>query len=780
MQNSKLPRSRINSLRGRQIKIEKILLFGIKIGIFLILLTPLLFSPTSIYPTVFPKTIYFRILVEIIFFLYISLLLTAQDWRKKYLPEISSIFISLLIFIVILALSTLKSINPWRSFWGTMERMEGFITIFHFFIFFLILVSIFKSKRDWLSLLRATLLLSILVGVAGIIQKMRIFHFYGLPGEPRISATFGNPVFYGGYLVLIIFLAIFLAIFEEKKQFKILFWLIVVFNSILLSLTGTRGAWAGMISGFFLFLIYFLFFSKFPEEKRKVFLFSIFIFFLFFLLFLLFSKLNYLPQTTFLERYESLFSNLIEFKSSRFYVWKLGINVWKKNPIFGFGLESFSYLYDRNAQASFIKEIPEDEFYDRAHNKIIDILVSDGILGLLSYLAIFISAFFLIFKYREKFSSPLSFILVSLLLSYFVQNLFAFDTISSYLIFFLVLGFIDVNFKKEKEFSEESQFKIIKNKSSRLFFSKIIITIFILFLVISAIFFVNIRTLLVNIKIAEGRDFLGKGEVAKGIESFGKAFPIADFTNFEAYYYSTALLFNAQFLPQNQGLEKEFSQGFQKLVKPLEDHLEGKAEIKQMSSYLLLAQIYKNLYFIEKTPKFLEGEEQILGKALKLNPQFPKIYRLAGEMRFLQNREEEGMIFFSKAYELDKNYPLFLEWVGSSLLEAGEKERGAEILRKAMILGNFYTKEKFNLDLIWKLAQVYEELGDFQEMARFYEETIFHYPKEFQIHPQIFASLATAYAKIEEKEKARETIERMLKIYPQLRSQAEEFLSTLE
>lgn len=761
--------------------LEKILLFGIKIGTFLILLTPLVLSPMSIYPSVFPKTIYFRILVEILLFFYILLILFCDT--KKYLPKVSPIFISVLIFIEILALSTLKSINPWRSFWGTMERMEGFLTLFHLFIFFLILVSVFREKKDWLNFLKFTVFLSIPIGIAGIIQKMKIFDFYAGP-DPRISATFGNPVFYGSYLVLIIFLAMFLGVLEEKKGFKIFFWIIVIFNFILLLLTGTRGAWIGMIIGILLLFVWFIFFSNLGEEKRKVFLFSIFLLSLFFLFFLLFSKLDYLPKTFFLERYESLFIDLIELKNSRFRIWQLGIDTWKKNPIFGFGLESFSYLYDKNYKASFIKEIPEDEFYDRPHNKIIDILVSNGILGLLSYLAIFFSAVFLILKYRKKFNLLLSFILISLLLGYFVQNIFSFDTISSYLIFFLVLGFIDVNFRKENQFQEiskpSSKEFLLLGKSSRLFFWKIPIAFLMFFLVIYVIFVINIRPSLASARLAEGRKLLIKGEINKAIEFFNKSFIPSDFTNFETHYYSAALLYNAQIQPQNQRWQKEFSQGFQKLVQPLENHLKGKTEIKQMSTYLLLAQIYKNLYFIEKDQKFLEDEERILGEALRLNSQTPKVYRLAGEMRFLQKREEEGMVFFSKAYELDKNYEAFTGWVGESLLEAGEKKRGAEILRKAMKLSDFYTKEKFNIKTIWKLAEIYEELGDYQKMIELYEETILQYPKELSIDPQIFASLATVYAKIGEKERAREIIERMLKLYPGLKPQAEEFLSTLE
>jgi len=758
--------------------LENILLFGIKIGIFLILLTPLVLFPKSIFPSVFPKGIYFRVLVEILFLFYILLLLC----NLKYLPKISPIFISTLIFIEILALSTWKSINPQRSFWGTIERMEGFLTLLHFFIFFLILVSVFRKRKDWLDFLRFPVFLSVLIGLAGIIQKMGLFHFYAKiePGFPRISATFGNAVFYGSYLVLIIFLAIFFGLFEERKKFKILFWTITIFNFVLLLLTGTRGAWIGMISGIFLFSIWFLFFSKFQEEKRKTFLFSIFLLSLFFLLFLSLSKLGYLPKTSFLERYELIFSNLVEFKDPRAFTWKLGIDAWRKNPIFGFGLESFSYLYDKNYQASSIAEIPEDTFFDRSHNKYIDILVSNGILGLASYLAIFFSAIFLIFKYREKFNIVLSFILISLLFGYFVQNIFAFDMISSYLIFFLVLGFIDVNFRKENQFQETPKSSFKPSIQKLLLPSKIIIALLSLLFLTITIFLVNIRPLLVSIRLAEGRSLLNKGEVKKAIESFDKSFIPSDFTNFEAYYYSTALFFNAQFRPQNKKWKKEFSQGFQKVVKPLEDHLEGKAEIKQMSTYLLLAQIYRSLYFIEEDPKYLEDEERILGKALRLNSQTPKIYRLAGEMRFLQKREEEGMIFFSKAYELDKDYAAFNWWIGRTLIEAGEKRRGTETLRKATKLGDFYTKEKFNIELIWKLAETYEELGDYQKMIELYEEAILRYPPELPINPQLYASLATVYAKIEEKEKARQTIEKMLELYPQLKPQAEKFLSTLD
>jgi len=79
---------------------------------------------------------------------------------------------------------------------------------------------------------------------------------------------------------------------------------------------------------------------------------------------------------------------------------------------------------------------------------VFDTLVTIGILGLLSYLAIFIIALYILLNLRSEFSRLGAIILFSMLLAHFVQNLFIFETITSYLMFFLLLGFIGNNFSK--------------------------------------------------------------------------------------------------------------------------------------------------------------------------------------------------------------------------------------------------------------------------------------------------------------------------------------------
>jgi O-antigen ligase/tetratricopeptide (TPR) repeat protein len=773
-------------LKFSSTKLERIILLAIKVGVFLLFLTPLVLVRSTTFPALIPKAIYFRVLVEIIFFLYVLLLLR----NPKYLPKFSLLFIVILIYFEVLGFSTWKSINPERSFWGTMERMEGFINFLHIFAFYLVLVGVFKERRDWINLLRFAVLVSLPVGITGILQRLGVQYFFPDPTDPRISAALGNSVFYGNYLTLVILLAFFLGIVEEKSRLKILFWFIAFYNFVLLVLTATRSAWVGIFFALFFLAFCYLFLVRGKEKERQAVLFGIFIILLFFLLFLLFVKAGILPENYIIDRYYRTWSEVITLKSQRFAVWKLGIAAWKDSPVFGYGLESFSYIYDKYYKSSLLELIPETLFFDRAHNKIVDILVMTGIVGLISYLAIFAVAIFLIFKNWKQQSIPFSsFIFIAFILDHFVQNIASFDTINSYLLLFLVLGFVDFNFRnrknKDRQESKANSYSIsqfIKKKSKInpkiILIGKIVIASLAFYLTFYAIF-INIRFASISVKLAKAYHLINNGRMEDGFRLLEAASNGPDFTKLEAYYYSAETIFFAPSVWQDENSRKQFSKEIQKITRPLEEILDKKSEIFQLRGYLMLARIYRSIYLIENDKKYLEDEERVLGKAMELSPEHPAAYRLAGNMRFHQNRKEEGLVLFGKAYELDKNLARFYDGIGMAFIETGEKAKGVENSRKSLRFGDFYTKENFKMKKVWEIAETYEELKDYKNMADFYEEVIEKYPGG-KPDPQLFASLSTVYAKIGDKKKARETAYKMLQIYPELKSQAEQFLNNLE
>ena len=117
----------------------------IKYGIYLCFFSFLIISATTYFPFIVGKYVFFRILVEVLTFLYIILIIL----DKSYRPKLSKIFIFLSLFVFFALLSTVFGADPYRSFWSNYERMEGFLTLIHYFAFFVIISGVFKEEKDF-------------------------------------------------------------------------------------------------------------------------------------------------------------------------------------------------------------------------------------------------------------------------------------------------------------------------------------------------------------------------------------------------------------------------------------------------------------------------------------------------------------------------------------------------------------------------------------------------------------------------------------------------------
>jgi len=125
---------------SRREKLEKIYFTIIEWGTYLALFTPFIFIRDYFFPFVVPKTIFFRIVVDIIFIAYILLVISNPRYRPKFTP----LTITITAFLGILILTSLTGINFEKSFWSVFERMSGLLTFFHLYAFYIILSSVFK------------------------------------------------------------------------------------------------------------------------------------------------------------------------------------------------------------------------------------------------------------------------------------------------------------------------------------------------------------------------------------------------------------------------------------------------------------------------------------------------------------------------------------------------------------------------------------------------------------------------------------------------------------
>lgn len=392
--------------------------------LILALFTPLVIIKTTVFPFVFSKIIFFCLITEICLLIY---LFAYYKYPEKFAPRKSWLSLALLIFLFINLIASIFGINFSRSFWSTYERMDGLFILMHFVFFFFILDGLLKSKKNWKIFLSINLFVSSLIAIFAL--KEFLTNGYRL----IVSSTLGNPIYLGTYALVNIFLGIIL-IYWQLKSKKIMapFYILgTILNLISLILAYKRGPILGFAIGILFLAIVLIIrnIQKYFKNKSKLNL--IYVFIIIFSL-ILFSYL--IRQNAFVQKITISDAS----SKSRLATWQSAWSAILDRPFLGWGVENFNiaenYHYNPGRLA-----ILENVLFGKIHNKILETGVNSGILGILSYLSIFLIAIVYLFK-KNQF---ITFALTALLISYFVQNIFIFDSPATYLMFFISLVFIN-------------------------------------------------------------------------------------------------------------------------------------------------------------------------------------------------------------------------------------------------------------------------------------------------------------------------------------------------
>ena len=139
---------------------------------------------------------------------------------------------------------------------------------------------------------------------------------------------------------------------------------------------------------------------------------------------------------------------------TRLWLWQQSIIIFKEKPIFGWGMENFNVAFEKHYDSRF------KVWYDRAHNIFFDYLTMTGILGLLSFIGIFVVYYWQFFKSvnskqelvnrNQKSALVTNVLLFAMPIAYLVQGLVLFDVLPIYINLFLFLAFANYKFSKQE------------------------------------------------------------------------------------------------------------------------------------------------------------------------------------------------------------------------------------------------------------------------------------------------------------------------------------------
>lgn len=478
---------------------QKIYLWILKSGIYLSLISVFLVFKNLLFPYITSKQIYFNVLIEILLIFWIAFIIKYKEYR----PKASYITFGLIAFFAALIASCFVSVDFNLSFWGDIERMLGVFHLLHFLAFYLIIVTVFRSYSDWRWLFIISSIFAVFVSIYGLANQ----HF----------STIGNTSYVSGYLIFNLYFVFILFFREAKANWWRWFYLLPIpFYLLEFKKADSSGGYVGL--GFSIILVFFAYAILSKSKKLRYTALSVAV-----LLTLLTSGLLYFKESNFVKSIALLKPVTdISFEQQTFQTrlisWRAALKDFKNHPLLGTGHGNYAIIFDKYFDPKFYDYTRSETYFDRAHNNLIDIASTSGLLGLLTYLSIFIAtAYYLIQGYRKDKIGLHEFVLISCVITaYFVQNLAVFDSLVTYTMCMITLAYVYWLYRGEKESEVDVLDEPLLNKELFGFTAAFI-------MIITIMWQYNIKVYKMLDLTIGGQIAFGQQGIDAGVESYKKA-----------------------------------------------------------------------------------------------------------------------------------------------------------------------------------------------------------------------------------------------------------------
>ncbi|MEK7639415.1 MAG: O-antigen ligase family protein [Patescibacteria group bacterium] len=410
--------------------ILKTLVFG---ALFAVPFLTLYVENDYFFPFITGKNFWFRILIDVAFAAWILLALL----DAKYRPKWSWVAVSFGALLIIMFFANWFGVHRESSFWSNFERMDGYVSLLHTFLYMLVLGSMLTSVSLWQRLLNTSLIVAFLVALYGLAQ-------YGglVDGSNRIDSRLGNAAYMAVYMLFHIFISFWLFAETKKKALKIAYALLAALFIFVLIETGTRGTAIGLAVGVLVMSGYIGLFGAQFREFRKYAIGAFIVLLIGVGAFVAGRETPFVQNNQNLARIANISFDDLTIRAT---IWGLAFEGVKERPILGYGQSNFNYIFNQYYDPSLYRQ---EQWFDRAHDIFVDWLITGGVLGLLAYLSIFVACGYyllihpLIDKKDTSFTVLERGVLLGILAGYFTHNIVVFDNIVSYMFFAIILGLI--------------------------------------------------------------------------------------------------------------------------------------------------------------------------------------------------------------------------------------------------------------------------------------------------------------------------------------------------
>ncbi len=708
-------------------------------AIFLIPALVYLVSNSMFFPYITGKNFAFRILVEIAFVAWVVL----AFYEPKYRPRFSWIFASFGTLIVVMLFANSFGQFPLQSFWNNFERMEGYVTLVHTFLYLVVLGSVMQTEKIWQRYFWV---------IMGVSIAVAIYAFRQLSGEIainqgglRLDATLGNSAYMAIYTFFLIFIGFFMFFKTKSVGERLMYMLYIMLFVFFMIQTATRGTTLGLVIGSFIMMGYIAFYAKDYPNLRKIAGGGVVALIAIVCLFIGFKESAFVTENPYLSRIATI---SLKEGTNRFNIWSMALEGVKERPLLGWGQSNYNYVFNQYYKPELHGQ---EAWFDRVHNIVIDWLIAGGIVGAVAYFAILASAMYYLFlrpllREDTTFSVVERGVLIGMLAGYLVHNMFVFDNIVSYMFYGIVLAYIHsrVSVPVDGIANARIHTKVV---------DQVVVPVAAIALVL-IVYFVNVP----SIKAAQDIiDAFKTQDAEVQLEAFDRALSRGSFGN--------------------QEIREQLTQRVQGILQDPE----ASDEVKEKARLRVEAELLRQ---IEEKP----GDAQV-------HVFVASFYRMSG-------RYDEAAAQLARARELSPNKQIIIFEQGYTELQRQDFTKALEFFKQAHELGPQFIEPRIlyamsavyagRFDLVDELIQTEDQKISFFEndqvaqalyAARQYDRLIELFSKRIELHPedqQNRTSLAYLLNESGKKAEAIEVLKKAGEEIPSFKEQADGFIRSLE
>ncbi|MDD4026674.1 MAG: O-antigen ligase family protein [Candidatus Shapirobacteria bacterium] len=630
----------------------------------LFFVTPLIFTQSNSELFELPKMYFVYLLTILITTFHLV------NVFKKQAPLFKKTFldIPLLLFLISQIISTIYSIDPHTSFFGYYSRLNGGLLSLICYALLYWILSIYINSNFKKQIINFSLLSGFLISIYAIAQHFGIDkNLWVQDVQSRVFSTLGQPNWLAAYLCILLPFSIY-KFFQSIntygriaiRPYLYLFLTLIFYISILFT-KSKSGIIACLISLF----VYFTFSFLKNKNSRKLLILNYSLLIILSLLIANPIKDQLFPPKLEIGNSTLEINNKLNITPSgdiRKIVWTGAVDLWKKFPIFGTGVETFAYSYYWTRPVKHNLTSEWDFLYNKAHNEYINYLATTGAIGLITYsILIFTFLFSLIKNLIRNWKleiENLSLVILTSYISILITNAAGFSVVSTSLFFFLLPALLipDQNTKVETLHATSlHKFLIIPLILISFIFTKRIIFFY-----------------LADIAYSQAETYDSRNNYKTALSylqishQFNPKEPL--YTDKLATIYSKIAL-NSE---KQEDIDKSINYS----------NLTIKISPSNINFWKERAQVY--LYLSGVDSKYFSEAIISLDKASLLAPTDAKIYYSIGQFLETASLQKEAIPYYQKAIELKPNYDYAYFALGKIYLSQKENILAKKNLQKAV------------------------------------------------------------------------------------------------